>query len=175
MLIKRQDRKERQWQQKIFNLENLWRVKKTTSLKQSNNPLWRKNSWVQGFTKPKSFIISQITCLEPSSFSYHYSSSAKHLESTLSFDLSLFLSPQRKNLGFCPNKLDMRAIKEIEWRTQWINPFGTKDFLLKNSFSIETHKFFHKANTPKYSKRNLKLKNQGFYSHSHLSTSGKRG
>ncbi|KAL6314096.1 hypothetical protein AAG906_011831 [Vitis piasezkii] len=42
------------------------------------------------------------------SFSYHLSSSGKHLKSTTSINLGLFLSSHKKNIGFYHYKLNMR-------------------------------------------------------------------
>ena len=143
-------------------MENLRRDKKPQA--SSNQIIHYEEKIAEYKVLPSlSLILSRTTCLEPSGVNYHHYYSRKHLESTPSFDFGLFLSLHKKNLGFYPNKLDMKAIWEIGWRTQWINPFETKDFSLKNLFSIQTHKFSHKTNTPQYCKRNLKLKNLGFF------------
>ena len=142
----------------FFNVKNLQRDKKPQALSNQIIHYEEKNSWVQGLTWTKSFILSQTTCLKPSSFSYHHSSLGKHLESTPSFDLGLFLSPRKKSFGFYPNKMNMRA----RMKNTMNQPILNKDFSLKNWFSIQTYKFFHKANTLQYSKKNLMLKNPGF-------------
>ena len=94
------------------------------------------------------------------SFSYHLSSSGKHLKFTPSFDLNLFLSSHKKNLGFDPNKLNMRPLWELRWRIKWTH-LEYKFFTQKGIFNLKVT-IFHKANTFRYGKRNLKLKNRHF-------------
>ena len=92
------------------------------------------------------------------SFNYHLSSSGKHLKSTPSFDLGLFLSSHKKNIGFYPNNLNMRPLWEIGWRIKWTH-LEYKFFTQKLIFNLKAT-IFHKANIFRYGKRNLKLKNR---------------